>query len=101
VGEVTWSSTTSGLRSQREYTMTCVSLRSGTASSGIWRSDHQPAAAAAIAIRMTAPRWVADHSITRSIIAEAWRRLARDACGFQSRGERAPTPRRDRLRATL
>ena len=34
--------------------MTWVSLRSGTASSGIWRSDHQPAAAATSAMTMTA-----------------------------------------------
>src|ERR1051326_525349 len=37
----------SGLRSHREYTITCVSLRSGIASSGMVRMDHQPAATAA------------------------------------------------------
>src|SRR6516162_640383 len=36
----------SGLRSQREYTITCVSLRSGIASRGMVRMDQMPAATA-------------------------------------------------------
>src|SRR5437899_2410736 len=37
----------SGLRSQREYTITCVSLKSGMASSAACFMDHQPARQAA------------------------------------------------------
>ena len=37
IGYETWSSMMSGLRSQREYTMTWVSDKSGSASSGMLR----------------------------------------------------------------
>src|SRR5690349_1015726 len=54
----------SGLRSQREYTITCVSLKAGMASSGrLWRA-HQPVTAAAATRRKTSKRLRAENSMT-------------------------------------
>src|SRR5260370_28522438 len=48
--------------------MTCVSLRSGIASSDMFRADHQPAMTAAAVKRKTRKGLFADHSMTRLII---------------------------------
>src|SRR6188508_3802419 len=48
--------------------MTCVSLKSGSASSGTRCSDHQPAKAPARAMSTTAARWRADRSMILAII---------------------------------
>src|SRR5215472_7918411 len=48
--------------------MTCVSLRSGIASSGMLRADHQPATTAAAVSRNTRNGLRADQSMTRLII---------------------------------
>src|SRR4029078_8100052 len=48
--------------------MTCVSLRSGSASSGTRWSDHQPANAPARVTRTTAARCRAERSMIRAII---------------------------------
>src|SRR5690348_17591923 len=58
--------------------MTCVSLRSGSASRPRPCIDHTPASAVRIAPRTTATRCRADHSMTDAITAAAarpWRRL--------------------------
>src|SRR5579871_3181015 len=59
----------SGLRSQREYTITCVSLRSGMASSGMCRIDQTPAATPTATNRKIANLFRAENSMTRLIIA--------------------------------
>ena len=53
MGLVTWSSIMSGLRSQRENTITCVSPRSGIASAGMCSIDQAPAAQAAATRKKT------------------------------------------------
>src|SRR5256885_16731155 len=59
----------SGLRSQVEYTITCVSLRSGSASTGTCSSENQPATAPASASSTTAIRCFAERSISLLIMA--------------------------------
>src|SRR3954451_2526460 len=49
--------------------ITCVSLRSGRASSGTWRSENQPASAPASARTTTATRCFAERSMTLLIMA--------------------------------
>ena len=68
MGYVTWSSMMSGLRSQREYTITWVSLRSGMASSGTCRMDHQPATQAARVSAKTRKRFFAQNSTIAPIM---------------------------------
>src|SRR4051812_4358710 len=48
--------------------ITCVSLMSGSASSGTWRSENQPAIAPATARTTTATRCFAERSITLLIM---------------------------------
>src|SRR5262245_5745106 len=80
----------SGLRSQREYTITCVSLRSGMASSGTVRIDQMPATTATVTRRNTTKRFFAENSIIALITAVSFvwclrRRLRRDrrrVCGL-------------------
>ena len=57
----------SGLRSHREYTITCVSLKSGIASSGTFLIDHTPNAVANAVVRMTRNRLLAENSMMRLI----------------------------------
>src|SRR6266542_4728382 len=59
----------SGLRSQREYTITCVSLRSGIASSGTARIDCTPATTATPTSTNTMKRFFAENSMMASITA--------------------------------
>src|SRR5438105_3818283 len=58
----------SGLRSQREYTITCVSLRSGIASSGMCVIDHVPPATAAPTRRKIRNLLRAENSMMRLIM---------------------------------
>src|SRR5579862_2315905 len=59
----------SGPRSQREYTITWVSLRSGMASRGMVFMDHTPAAAANNMSMNTANLLRAENSIIRLIMS--------------------------------
>src|SRR5689334_20584713 len=59
----------SGLRSQREYTMTWVSERSGRASSAMWLMDQTPAKIAAPVSESTTNRFRAENAMMRSIMA--------------------------------
>src|SRR4051812_19926606 len=68
IGDVTWSSMMSGLRSQRVYTITCVSLRSGMASSGMVRIDHNPARQATAVSVNTTRRLFAENSMILAIM---------------------------------
>src|SRR5262252_9370339 len=96
MGYVTWSSTMSGLRSQREYTITWVSLRSGMASSGTLRIDQMPATTATVTRRNTTKRFFAENSIIALITAVSFmrrlrRRLGRGrgrVCGLAQSGRR-------------
>src|SRR3954462_12111014 len=63
----------SGLRSQREYMMTCVSLRSGIASSGSAFNDHQPPTQASAAQASTRNLCCTEKSMMRLIMTEARR----------------------------
>src|SRR6478672_6106037 len=74
MGYVTWSSRMSGLRSQREYTITCVSLRSGIASSGTVRIDQMPATTATATRRNTTNRLRAENSMIALITAVSFMR---------------------------
>src|SRR6478752_5025797 len=65
MGYVTCSSTRSGLRSQLEYTMTCVSLISGTASRAICFMDHHPAKQATATMAKIRNLFFTEKSITR------------------------------------
>src|SRR5579871_365430 len=58
----------SGLRSQRERMMTCLSLRSGVTSSGMLAIAHHPATQARAARAKTANLWRAEKSMTLLII---------------------------------
>src|ERR1019366_3136236 len=58
----------SGLRSQREKTITCVSPRSGIASVGIWRMDHTPHAQAAATMKKIRYLLRTERAIRRSIM---------------------------------
>src|SRR4029453_17094188 len=73
----------SGLRSQREYTMTCVSLRSGMGSSGAVRIDQTPATTASATSTNTTKRFLAENSMTASIMAVP-RVLRRRRCARRS-----------------
>ena len=48
--------------------MTCVSLRSGMASSGTWVMDHQPRSAAATTEMRTTARLLTEKSMTLLIM---------------------------------
>src|SRR5712692_10260523 len=62
----------SGLRSQREYTITCVSLKSGIASSGTCCIDHHPASTAPATKTNTMNRFVPESSMRRLIIKNSY-----------------------------
>src|SRR5215469_5669641 len=68
IGYVTWSSMMSGLRSHRERMMTCVSLRSGVASSGRCIIDHAPQTQAPATNAKTRNLFRTEKPITRLII---------------------------------
>src|SRR5678816_4456313 len=69
----------SGLRAQREYTITCVSLRSGMASIGTVFIDHTPATVATATSKRTTKRFFADSSMRALIMASPSRRRRRTA----------------------
>src|SRR5829696_2767750 len=58
----------SGLRSHREYTITCVSLRSGIASSATERIEYQPAAASTATSRRMSTRLRPENSMIALIM---------------------------------
>ncbi len=69
MGYVTWSSRMSGLRSHREYTMTCVSDRSGSASSAMWFIDQTANTSATSVAATTRMRFSAENWMIRRITA--------------------------------
>src|SRR6516162_8632558 len=69
MGLVTCSSTMSGLRSQREYTITWVSPRSGIASTGMCSIDHTPHAHAIATSRKISALLRAEKPMSRSIMS--------------------------------
>src|SRR5437867_9285 len=70
--------------------MTCVSLRSGIASSDTVFIDHTPATAATATSRNTRKRFFAENSMTALIMATAFRRRRRVRLGrgFGRRADR-------------
>src|SRR5437870_10763720 len=68
IGYVTWSSMMSGLRSHLLYTITCVSERSGIASSFVLFSEYQRSVPATAVNRKTMNLLRAQISIIRFII---------------------------------
>src|SRR3990172_6940488 len=94
----------SGLRSQREYTMTCVSLRSGIASSGPPFIEYPPATTATATSTKTMNRFLAENSMMALITGVPFvlRRLGRRSLGSGSRLRfRRPHPFSRRLQLAL
>src|SRR6516164_8708111 len=91
----------SGLRSQWEYTITCVSLRSGIASSGTVLTDHTPAMTAAVTVMKTSRRLRAEKSMMALITAVSCVRRRRRRRAVLMLGRRGAHPACCRLQLAL